>query len=209
MTEMDSHRYELVETYARAMRQYNEDMQPYYAFQRGLDDARLRRATELIKDSDNWKDSRGNLGLQIRTPERVLRKVRGDTAETEAIYQAYFAPVLKHDAEAIRWENTQRERLKGIMEGLSHEDSVYIHMKNRAELSPKNEAMQKQLADYVKENKSKIHFKQAESAMQKLYEMTSQRGRCAQRLCAAGISTEIHPEPYTDQGRQVVQPHSA
>lgn len=53
---MDSHRYELVETYARAMRQYNEDMQPYYAFQRGLDDARLRRATELIKDSDNWKD---------------------------------------------------------------------------------------------------------------------------------------------------------
>lgn len=174
VTEMDSHRYELVETYARAMRQYNEDMQPYYAFQRGLDDARLRRATELIKDSDNWKDSRGNLGLQIRTPERVLRKVMGDTAATEAIYQAYFAPVLKHDAEAIRWENTQRERLKGIMEGLSHEDSVYMHMKNRAELSPKNEAMQKQLADYVKENKSKIHFKQAESAMQKLYEMTSE-----------------------------------
>ena len=174
VTEMESHRYELVETYARAMRQYNEDMQPYYAFQRGLDDARLRRATELIKDSDNWKDSRGNLGLQIRTPERVLRKVMGDTAETEAIYQAYFAPVLKHDAEAIRWENTQRERLKGIMEGLSHEDSVYMHMKNRAELSPKNEAMQKQLADYVKENKSKIHFKQAESAMQKLYEMTSE-----------------------------------
>lgn len=174
VTEMNSHRYELVETYARAMRQYNEDMQPYYAFQRGLDDARLRRATELIKDSDNWKDSRGNLGLQIHTPERVLRKVMGDTAETEAIYQAYFAPVLKHDAEAIRWENTQRERLKGIMEGLSHEDSVYIHMKNRAELSPKNEAMQKQLSDYVKENKSKIHFKQAESAMQKLYEMTSE-----------------------------------
>lgn len=174
VTEMDSHRYELVETYARAMRQYNEDMQPYYAFQRGLDDARLRRATELIKDSDNWKDSRGNLGLQIHTPERVLRKVMGDTAETEAIYQAYFAPVLRHDAEAIRWENTQRERLKGIMEGLSHEDSVYIHMKNRAELSPKNEAMQKQLVDYVKENKSKIRFKQAESAMQKLYEMTSE-----------------------------------
>lgn len=174
VTEMDSHRYELVETYARAMRQYNEDMQPYYAFQRGLDDARLRRATELIKDSDNWKDARGNLGLQIHTPKRVLRKVMGDTAETEAIYQAYFAPVLRHDAEAIRWENTQRERLKGIMEGLSHEDSVYIHMKNRAELSPKNEAMQKQLADYVKENKSKIHFKQAESAMQKLYEMTSE-----------------------------------
>ena len=174
VTEMDSHRYELVETYARAMRQYDEDMQPYYAFQRGLDDARLRRATELIKDSDNWKDSRGNLGLQIRTPERVLRKVMGDTAETEAIYQAYFAPVLKHDAEAIRWENAQRERLKGIMEGLSHEDSVYIHMKNRAELAPKNDAMQKQLADYVKENKSKIHFKQAESAMQKLYEMTSE-----------------------------------
>lgn len=174
VTEMDSHRYELVETYARAMRQYNEDMQPYYAFQRGLDDARLRRATELIKDSDNWKDSRGNLGLQIRTPERVLRKVMGDTAETEAIYQAYFAPIFKHDAEAIRWENTQRERLKGIMEGLSHEDSVYMHMKNRAELSPKNEAMQKQLADYVKKNKSKIHFKQAESAMQKLYEMTSE-----------------------------------
>ena len=174
VTEMDSHRYELVETYARAMRQYNEDMQPYYAFQRGLDDARLRRATELIKDSDKWKDSRGNLGLQIRTPERVLRKVMGDTAETEAIYQAYFAPIFKHDAEAIRWENTQRERLKGIMEGLSHEDSVYMHMKNRAELSPKNEAMQKQLADYVKKNKSKIHFKQAESAMQKLYEMTSE-----------------------------------
>lgn len=83
VTEMDSHRYELVETYARAMRQYNEDMQPYYAFQRGLDDARLRRATELIKDSDNWKDSRGNLGLQIHTPERVLRKVMGDTAETD------------------------------------------------------------------------------------------------------------------------------
>ena len=128
VTEMDSHRYELVETYARAMRQYNEDMQPYYAFQRGLDDARLRRATELIKDSDNWKDSRGNLGLQIRTPERVLRKVMGDTAETEAIYQAYFAPIFKHDAEAIRWENSQRERLKGIMERpVARGQCVYPH----------------------------------------------------------------------------------
>ena len=193
VTEMDSHRYELVETYARAMRQYNEDMQPYYAFQRGLDDARLRRATELIKDSDNWKDSRGNLGLQIRTPERVLRKVMGDTAETEAIYQAYFAPIFKHDAEAVRWENTQRERLKGIMEGLSHEDSVYIHMKNRAELSPKNGAMQKQLADYVKENKSKIHFKQAENAMQQLYEMTSEMHP---QISEAGVRNGYAPLEY-------------
>lgn len=172
VTEMDSHRYELVETYARAMRQYNEDMQPYYAYQRSLDEARLSRARQLIADSDNWNDSRGNLGLQIRTPERVLRKVMGDTAETEAIYQAYFAPVLKHDAESIRWENTQRERLKGIMEGLSHEDSVYMHMKNRAELAPKNDAMQKQLADYINENKGKIHFHEADAAMEELYAMT-------------------------------------
>ncbi len=172
VTEMNDHRYELVETYARALRNYWNDMRPAYDFYDELNAARTRRAEELIVDSDNWKDAKIGYQLSTRTPLRVLRKVMGDTEQMHAIYDAYFAPVIQHDAESVRWENNMRNRLRDIIKGLSHEDSVYIHLKNRVELNPKNETLQKLYADYVEKHQKKIHFAEADAAMEKLIEFT-------------------------------------
>lgn len=172
VTQMNDHRYELVETYARALRNYWNDMRPAYDFYDELNAARTRRAEELIVDSDNWEDAKIGYQLNTRTPMRVLRKVMGDTEQMRAIYDAYFAPVIQHDAESVRWENNMRNRLKDIVKGLSHEDSVYIHLKNRMELNPKNETLQKLYADYVEKHQKKIHFAEADAAMEKLIEFT-------------------------------------
>lgn len=172
VTQMNDHRYELVETYARALRNYWNDMRPAHDFYDEMNAARTRRAEELIVDSDNWEDAKIGYQLSIRTPLRVLRKVMGDTEQMRAIYEAYFAPVIQHDAESVRWENNMRNRLKDIIKGLSHEDSVYIHLKNRLELNPKNETLQKLYADYVEKHQKKIHFAEADAAMEKLIEFT-------------------------------------
>lgn len=172
VTQMDDHRYELVETYARALRNYWNDMRPAYDFYDEMNAARTRRAEELIVDSDNWEDAKIGYQLSTRTPLRVLRKVMGDTEQMRAIYEAYFAPVIQHDAESVRWENNMRNRLKDIVKGLSHEDSVYIHLKNRLELNPKNETLQKLYADYVEKHQKKIHFAEADAAMEELIEFT-------------------------------------
>lgn len=172
VTQMNDHRYELVETYARALRNYWNDMRPAHDFYDEMNAARTRRAEELIVDSDNWEDAKIGYQLSTRTPLRVLRKVMGDTEQMRAIYEAYFAPVIQHDAESVRWENNMRNKLKDIVKGLSHEDSVYIHLKNRLELNPKNETLQKLYADYVEKHQKKIHFAEADAAMEELIEFT-------------------------------------
>ena len=149
VTQMNEHRFELVETYARALRNYQNDMEPAYAFYRELKDARMERAFEMIADSDTWQDAKFGLSLKVRTPERVIRKVMGDTQAAKQLHDAYFAPVIQHDAERIRWENQRRKELENIIKGTSHEDSVYIHIKNRAELATNNETNQMILEVYV------------------------------------------------------------
>lgn len=174
VTQMNEHRFELVETYARALRNYQNDMEPAYTFYRELKDARMERAFEMIADSDAWKDAKFGLSLKVRTPERVIRKVMGDTKAAKQLYDAYFAPVIQHDAESVRWENQMRQRLKEIAKGLSHEDSVYIHLRNRAELAPDNKTLQMMLEDYVEKNRDKIHFKEANEAMERMIELTNE-----------------------------------
>lgn len=174
VTQMDEHRFELVETYARALRNYQNDMEPAYTFYRELKDARMKRAYQMIADSDNWEDAKFGLSLKVRTPERVVRKVMGDTQAAKQLYDAYFAPVIQHDAESVRWENQMRQRLKEIAKGLSHEDSVYIHLRNRAGLAPDNETLQMMLEDYVEKNRDKIHFKEASEAMERMIELTNE-----------------------------------
>lgn len=160
--------------YARALRNYQNDMEPAYAFYKELKDARMERAFEMIADSDTWKDAKFGLSLKVRTPERVIRKVMGDTKAAKQLYNAYFAPVIQHDAESVRWENQMRQRLKEITKGLSHEDSVYIHLRNRAGLAPDNETLQMMLEDYVEKNRDKIHFREAGEAMERMIELTNE-----------------------------------
>lgn len=190
VTQMSDNRLELVETYARALRQYQSDMGPAYDFYNEMNAARTKRAEELIAASDDWKDARIGYQLKIRTPARVIRQVMGDTPEAKAVYDAYFAPVIQHDAESVRWERQMRDRLKKAMAGLSHEDSVYIHLKNRSELNPKNDALQKLFAEYTEKNRSKIHFTEADAAMEELIRLTQ----------------EIHPEVNEAWVRNGIEP---
>ena len=190
VTQMSDNRLELVETYARALRQYQSDMGPAYDFYNEMNAARTKRAEELIAASDDWKDARIGYQLKIRTPARVIRQVMGDTPEAKAVYDAYFAPVIQHDAESVRWERQMRDRLKKAIAGLSHEDSVYIHLKNRSELNPKNDALQKLFAEYTEKNRSKIHFAEADAAMEELIRLTQ----------------EIHPEVNEAWVRNGIEP---
>lgn len=155
-------------TYARLLMQYKDSMKPVHDYNKQVHAAREKRAGEIIGDMADWKDAKMGLTLATRTPERVLRKVLGDTAQAEQIYQDYFAPVHKHTAEQVRWENQYRAEVQEVMKGLNKYDSQYIHLKNRAEHSQNNDTLQVQYGDFVDKYKNKIHFEQAQAAERKL-----------------------------------------
>ena len=97
-----------VEQYADVLRQYNQNMADVRNQQREIRMIREDFAQELIAASDQWNDTKHAAALNIRTPERVFRRVMGDTPQTQRLIDNFITPVHRHEAESIRWQNEQR-----------------------------------------------------------------------------------------------------
>ena len=129
--------------YGEALKAYNMRMREVRDLQTQIKEQRRVTAEELIAASDKWHDTKHANVLNIRTPERVIRYIMGDTPEAQAIIDAYFTPVHRHEAESIRWQNEQRNKLREITKDSTREESVYVHMYNRLQENPGDSALQK------------------------------------------------------------------
>lgn len=161
-----------VEQYADVLRQYNQNMADVRNQQREIRMIREDFAQELIAASDQWNDTKHAAALNIRTPERVFRRVMGDTPQTQRLIDNFITPVHRHEAESIRWQNEQRAKLRALTKNSTHEESVYAHMLNRLQENPENSALQKQLGDYLDAHKGKIDRERVRRMLDGMIEMT-------------------------------------
>lgn len=158
--------------YGEALKAYNMRMREVRDLQTQIKEQRRVTAEELIAASDKWHDTKHGKLLDIRTPERVIRYIMGDTPEAQAIIDAYFTPVHLHEAESIRWQNEQRNKLREITKGSTREESVYVHMYNRLQENPGDSALQKLAGDYLKAHKNKINMERVRKMHDGMVELT-------------------------------------
>lgn len=158
--------------YGEALKAYNMRMREVRDLQTQIKEQRRVTAEELIAASDKWHDTKHGKLLGIRTPERVIRYIMGDTPEAQAIIDAYFTPVHLHEAESIRWQNEQRNKLREITKGSTREESVYVHMYNRLQENPGDSALQKLAGDYLKAHKNKINMERVRKMHDGMVELT-------------------------------------
>lgn len=158
--------------YGEALKAYNMRMREVRDLQTQIKEQRRVAAEELIAASDKWHDTKHGKILDIRTPERAVRYVMGDTAEANAVIDAYFTPVHRHEAESIRWQNEQRGKLREITKDSTREESVYVHMYNRLQENPGDSALQKQAGDYLEAHKKKINMQRVRKMHDQLVELT-------------------------------------
>lgn len=158
--------------YGEALKAYNMRMREVRDLQTQIKEQRRVAAEELIAASDKWHDTKHGKLLDIRTPERVIRYIMGDTPEAQAIIDAYFTPVHLHEAESIRWQNEQRNKLHEITKGSTREESVYVHMYNRLQENPGDSALQKLAGDYLKAHKNKINMERVRKMHDGMVELT-------------------------------------
>lgn len=158
--------------YGEALKAYNMRMREVRDLQTQIKEQRGVTAEELIAASDKWHDTKHGKLLDIRTPERVIRYIMGDTPEAQAIIDAYFTPVHRHEAESIHWQNEQRNKLREITKDSTREESVYVHMYNRLQENPGDSTLQKQAGDYLEEHKDKINMQRVRKMHDQLVELT-------------------------------------
>lgn len=158
--------------YGEALKAYNMRMREVRDLQTQIQEQRRVAAEELIAASDKWHDTKHSKLLDIRTPERAVWYVMGDTPEAQAIIDAYFTAVHRHEAESIRWQNEQRAKLREITKGSTHEESVYVHMYNRLQENPGDSALQKQAGDYLEAHKKKINMERVRKMHDGMVELT-------------------------------------
>ena len=158
--------------YGEALKAYNMRMREVRDLQTQIKEQRRVTAEELIAASDKWHDTKHGKLLDIRTPERVIRYIMGDTPEAQAIIDAYFTPVHRHEAESIHWQNEQRNKLREITKGSTREESVYVHMYNRLQENPGDSALQKQAGDYLEAHKKKINMDRVRKMHDQMVELT-------------------------------------
>lgn len=158
--------------YGEALKAYNMRMREVRDLQTQIKEQRRVTAEELIAASDKWHDTKHGKLLDIRTPERVIRYIMGDTPEAQAIIDAYFTPVHRHEAESIRWQNEQRAKLREITKGSTREESVYVHMYNRLQENPGDSALQKLAGDYLEAHKKKINMERVRKMHDGMVELT-------------------------------------
>lgn len=158
--------------YGEALKAYNMRMREVRDLQTQIQEQRRVAAEELIAASDKWHDTKHGKLLDIRTPERAVWYVMGDTPEAQAIIDAYFTAVHRHEAESIRWQNEQRAKLREITKGSTHEESVYVHMYNRLQENPGDSALQKLAGDYLEAHKKKINMERVRKMHDGMVELT-------------------------------------
>lgn len=95
---------QVYEQQARVIRDYNRKRK-----------AGLRnQADEYLKNAGSWKDKKRGLAYSRETQERNVYDIVKNKAEAKALIAEYFAPVHRHEADAIKLKNELRDKVREL-----------------------------------------------------------------------------------------------
>lgn len=123
-----------------ALREVNKPLEENRRAKRA---GRLELADGLLDEANaaGWHNKKAGLQYSTETMERNIYDVVKDDAQAQKIIDTYFAPVHRHEADATRYKNGIKERVKAL--GLNKHESVFVQM--RGELDGLNEAVEQGL----------------------------------------------------------------
>lgn len=95
---------QVYEQQARVIRDYNRKRK-----------AGLRnQADEYLKNAGSWKDKRAGILYSRETQERNVYDIVKNKAEAKALIAEYFAPVHRHESDAIKLKNELRDKVREL-----------------------------------------------------------------------------------------------
>lgn len=95
---------QVYEQQARVIRDYNRKRK-----------AGLRnQADEYLKNAGSWKDKRAGILYSRETQERNVYDIVKNKGEAKALIAEYFAPVHRHEADAIKLKNELRDKVREL-----------------------------------------------------------------------------------------------
>ncbi len=168
--EMDAEKQEKIMAYVQVLRNYQDATADVRQYQAEMHTARARRMDELVTNAERWKDAKTGLGLAIKTPERVFRKVMG--VDADVVTHEVLTPIHAHEAQSNAWKREQRAQLKAIVDKYTREEGVYAHLRNRAKELPNDAVLQMKCVKYLEQHRKNINLERAATAEQELTAMT-------------------------------------
>ena len=87
-------------------------------------------ADSVLMMLEKWKDKKSGLRYSKSTMERNIRDIAPNQEIADKVIEAYFQPVHKNEAKAIKLINRMRKRVKGLK--LSNKESMAVQLMGEA-----------------------------------------------------------------------------
>jgi hypothetical protein len=107
------------------------------------------QAKKYAEETIDWKD-KGLANQKLNTMKRNLRDIAGVKTGNE-IYNEYFEPILKHNAEIEKQITKYNEKIKNLK--LSNKESTAVQMLGELKHNPQTTIRAKQVNDFIQKNK--------------------------------------------------------
>lgn len=159
----------------QAKKRVQDGLAPIRAYNAQLRTGRASHMQELLEGTETWKDKKIGLAYSTETMERNVRDISKGDEVGRRLVEEVFTPVHQHEAEATRWKENWRQRIKDL--GLNKEESEYTQiygelagLEAAEQMGLKRreaeyDALKKAQQDYLKEHSSKIDQAKVEEAV--------------------------------------------
>lgn len=159
----------------QAKKRVQDGLAPIRAYNAQLRTGRASHMQELLEGTETWKDKKIGLAYSTETMERNVRDISKGDEVGRRLVKEVFTPVHQHEAEATRWKENWRQRIKDL--GLNKEESEYTQiygelagLEAAEQMGLKRreaeyDALKKAQQDYLKEHSSKIDQTKVEEAV--------------------------------------------
>ena len=108
------------------------------------------KASELIANSDNWKDKKYGIQGKLSTMKRNFYDVMGKN-DGERIYQYAIQPIFKHNADMQKEITKYNNKINALQ--LDNKDSVAVQMLGEYKYNPSTNLTGDQVNSYIEKNK--------------------------------------------------------
>lgn len=121
-------------------------------------------AKDMTKNISTWKDKASGWKYQINTMKRNLRDIIPNKAEAQAMYDTYFKPITKNNAQIEKSINSYNERIENF--NINNEESTYIQMLGESKYNPESKLSVDMVEDFYNKHRNKIDVEKCNQAVE-------------------------------------------
>lgn len=121
-------------------------------------------AKSMTKNLFTWKDKKRGIQYQINTMKRNLRDIIPDKSEADTLYNEYFKPITKNNANIEKEINKYNERISKYK--INNIESQYIQMIGENKYNPDTKLPIEKIEEFYNKNKSKIDINKCNEAVE-------------------------------------------